>query len=112
MTYTDNAKQRFSALGLKPNDLSKSQIEKLIQITNKVAQEKQIMNGNLTFKVANTENESIRVNCDSHYFDNREAYTFYPNGEVSIAYWADGLVSKYFAQAFEAWLDQLVAQPA
>lgn len=114
MSHIENAKARFAESKIKASDLSSLQVERLIQITNEKIKEKEIMDGKLICCLNFGSNGALKITCDSHYFENREAYTFYANGDVSIAYWADGLISKCFAAAFESWLDEITPaqQPA
>ena len=111
MQHIDNAKSRFAATKLRIADFSQTQINRLIEITNQKMRDKEVMKNNLFCCLKYGSNGDLKITCDSHYFENREAYTFYTNGELSIAYWADGLISKYFAEAFEAWLDEIAPIP-
>jgi len=56
--------------------------------------------------------KGLELKVRSHYFNNREAITFYKGGTVGFCGWAGGRNHEPFLQAFENWLDcSLEARP-
>src|SRR5690606_1631633 len=87
------------------NKLTDANLLKLIEIANERLKAL-VSNGSASAKCKRFPTETgndVRILCDSHYFENREAYTFYANGEVSIAHWASGMVLNVFNTAFDEW---------
>lgn len=105
--------QKFLALGGKAI-LSDVNLMKLIEISNQIFEEKDLMGGKLRCnrypKETGQESKSIQITCRADYFSDRIAYCFYPNGEVQIGSWASGVNVQAFITAIEQWFDWVETQ--
>ena len=105
--------QKFLVLGGKAI-LSDVNLMKLIEISNSIFEEKDLMGGQLRCnrypKESGQESKFIQITCRADYFSDRMAYGFYPDGEVQIGAWASGVNSQAFITALEQWFDWVETQ--
>jgi len=110
----DDARELFSNSGLKYADLTKSNIQKLRNLINLRMKESGVMDGTFRCKqrakFCLLEDGSIRhagLRCKSHYFDDREAVSFNPDGFVGFAGWSDDTNIKPILNGFKDWIENI-----
>lgn len=116
----DEARARFSELGIEYGRIYEGDIEVLYMLTNKAvkrfANEPPVKDSITTMhmskrvKVDKRTNGTIRgayLFVNSYYFTQREAISFNPNGFIGFAGWASDNNVQPFLEAFMKWCDYM-----
>ena len=116
----DEARARFSELGIEYGRIYEGDIEVMYMLTNKAvkrfANEPPVKDSITTMhmskrvKVDKRTNGTIRgayLFVNSYYFTQREAISFNPNGFIGFAGWASDNNVQPFLEAFMKWCDYM-----
>lgn len=111
------ARDRFKALGLAYSDITRGDILILFEKINKrlKAGESALENLHMSEKISIKANHNGTIRecylyVNAHYFTRRECISFNADGFIGFAGWADIGTSKPIIDAFNEWVDGLVAQ--
>ena len=117
----DIARQKFNDKGLKYSDIKMSDFFRLVSFVceeiENFKEEKGIHTmvisqrlkaNNPVFNADENGNlKSAFIKVSSHYFEGREAISFYKNGVICFCRWASSTNEKPFINAFIKWVDTI-----
>lgn len=104
----DHARAAWAASGLRLEDLELASIRRLSRLIDRKMRAAELMSGSLRmapFLLRKWPRPQVELRCSAYYFNRREAVTFYSDGFVGFAGWADGVNSVPVLQGFMEWLD-------
>lgn len=104
----DMARYKWATSGLRFSDLTLLSIRRLNTCLKEELKAAQRIRGTLTMcslPMIQMSRWSVSLRCKSFYFDSREAITFYPEGFVGFAGWADDSNVAPILAAFMRWLE-------
>lgn len=112
----DEAREAFAGAGLTYAVLTRPNLETLRQAIDAQMKAAGLMEGTYRMrKICRLRTYSsgigAELRCKAHYFDNREAVTFNPDGFIGFAGWADDHNIKPVLAGFTAWVAKMNAAP-
>lgn len=106
----NEARKAFADSGLTYGMLSVEVLEDLRKRLDGQMKRSELMNGSYRMRrtchlTQKPGGRYAHVRCKSHYFDDREAVTFNPDGFIGFAGWADERNVQPILEAFTAWVE-------
>ncbi len=114
----DEARSAFKQSGLTYEDLTIKSLQELRSEINIKMKEGAYMSGSFSCKqrpVIRSDHPHgfmANIRCRSHYFDNREAVSFNPDGFIGFAGWADDTHIRPILDGFVSWIGKLKTKRA
>lgn len=104
----DMARHRWATSGLRFSDLTLLSVRRLNSCLKEEMKSAQRIRGTLTMcslPMIRMSRWGVSLRCKSFYFDSREAVTFYPEGFVGLAGWADDSNVDPVIKGFMRWIE-------
>jgi len=112
----DEARKAFADAGLDYGILDRKSLQELRSRIDRELKTAGYMEGTYRMRMSLDFRETpngtyAALRCKSHYFENREAVTFNPDGFIGFAGWADDTNVQPILKAFAKWVSEFRPAP-